>query len=176
LAKHILATERLELREATTADDAFILELLNDPDFLRNIGDRGVRSLDGARSYVENGPAASYAQHGFGMWIVSLREGTLPIGLCGLVKRDWLEDVDIGFAFLPQYRALGYAYESASAVKGYGTAVLRLPRIAAIVAPHNADSIRLVEKLGLRFERMVRAPNEDSDIRMYLTGPQPAPA
>jgi [ribosomal protein S5]-alanine N-acetyltransferase len=172
----ILATERLELREATTADDAFILELLNDPDFLRNIGDRGVRTLEEARTYIENGPVASYAQHGFGMWVVELREGARPIGLCGLVKRDWLEDVDIGFAFLPQYRAHGYAYESANAVRGYGTGVLRLPRIAAIVAPHNADSIRLVEKLGLRFERMVRAPNEDSDIRMYLSAAGPAPA
>lgn len=171
-----MATGRLDLREATPADDGFILELVNDPDFLRNIGDRGVRSLEDARRYVQDGPVTSYAQHGFGMWVVELREGARPIGLCGFVKRDWLDDVDIGFAFLPQYRAQGYAYEAASAVKAYGCEVLRLPRIAAIVAPDNANSIRLLEKLGLRFERMVRAANEASDIRMYVTGERPAGA
>jgi RimJ/RimL family protein N-acetyltransferase len=171
----ILATERLVLREATTADDTFILELVNDPDFLRNIGDRGVRTLEDARRYVLDGPVASYAKHGFGMWVVELREDGCPIGLCGFVKRDWLDDVDIGFAFLPQYRARGYAYESASAVKAYGCEVLRLQRIAAIVSPDNDDSIRLIEKLGLRFERMVRAANEDSDIKMFVTNPGPAP-
>ena len=170
----ILATERLELREVTTADDAFILELVNDPDFLRNIGDRGVRTLEDARRYVLDGPVASYAKHRFGMWVAALREDGCPIGLCGFVKRDWLDEVDIGFAFLPQYRARGFAYESASAVKTYGCDVLGLTRIAAIVAPDNADSIRLLEKLGLRFERMVRAANEDSDIKLFVTVPCPA--
>jgi RimJ/RimL family protein N-acetyltransferase len=163
----VLTTERLVLRHATIADDRFMFELVNDPDFIRNIGDRGVRTLADAERYVLNGPIASYEKHGFGMYVVVLRDTGTPIGLCGFVKRDWLPDVDIGFAFLPQYRSQGYALESASAVKTYGREVLGLRRIVAIVSPSNADSIRLLEKIGLRFESMVRPENEDADIKLF---------
>ena len=163
----VLETERLTLRHATTADDRFIFELVNDPAFIRNIGDRGVRTLADAERYVLDGPIASYEKFGFGMYIVEVRESGTPIGLCGFVKRDWLPDVDIGFAFLPQYRSQGYARESASAVRRYGHEVLGLTRIVAIVSPENADSIRLLEKIGLRFEGMVRPVNEDADIKLF---------
>jgi [ribosomal protein S5]-alanine N-acetyltransferase len=163
----VLATERLILRHATTGDDHFIFELVNDPDFIRNIGDRGVRTLADAERYVVTGPIASYEKFGFGMYVAELRESGTPIGLCGFVKRDWLPDVDIGFAFLPQYRSQGYAHESASAVRHYGHEVLGLARIVAIVSPANADSIRLLEKIGLRFESMVRPANEDADIKLF---------
>jgi [ribosomal protein S5]-alanine N-acetyltransferase len=163
----VLATERLTLRHATTADDRFIFELVNDPAFILNIGDRGVRTLPDAERYVLDGPIASYEKFGFGMYVVQLRESGTPIGLCGFVKRDWLPDVDIGFAFLPQYRSQGYARESASAVRRYGHEVLGLTRIVAIVSPANADSIRLLEKIGLRFESMVRPVNEDADIKLF---------
>ena len=154
--KVVLTTERLTLRNATTADQHFMFELVNDPAFIRNIGDRGVRTLADAERYVLNGPIASYEKFGFGMYVVELRESGTPIGLCGFVKRDWLPDVDLGFAFLPQYRSQGYAHESAGAV-----------RIVAIVSPANADSIRLLEKIGLRFEGMVRPVNEDADIKLF---------
>jgi RimJ/RimL family protein N-acetyltransferase len=163
----VLVTERLTLRHATTADDRFIFELVNDPAFILNIGDRGVRTLADAERYVLDGPIASYEEFGFGMYVVQLRESGTPIGLCGFVKRDWLPDVDIGFAFLPQYRSQGYARESASAVRRYGHEVLGLTRIVAIVSPANADSIRLLEKIGLRFESMVRPVNEDADIKLF---------
>jgi RimJ/RimL family protein N-acetyltransferase len=163
----VLETERLTLRHATTADDRFIFELVNDPAFIRNIGDRGVRTLADAERYVLDGPIASYEKFGFGMYVVEVRESGTPIGLCGFVKRDWLPDVDIGFAFLPQYRSQGYARESASAVRRYGHEVLGLTRIVAIVSPENADSIRLLEKIGLRFEGMVRPVNEDADIKLF---------
>ena len=163
----VLETERLALRHATTADDRFIFELVNDPAFIRNIGDRGVRTLADAERYVLDGPIASYEKFGFGMYVVEVRESGTPIGLCGFVKRDWLPDVDIGFAFLPQYRSQGYARESASAVRRYGHEVLGLTRIVAIVSPENADSIRLLEKIGLRFEGMVRPVNEDADIKLF---------
>jgi [ribosomal protein S5]-alanine N-acetyltransferase len=163
----VLETERLTLRHATTADDRFIFELVNDPAFIRNIGDRGVRTLADAERYVLDGPIASYEKFGFGMYVVEVRESGTPIGLCGFVKRDWLPDVDIGFAFLPQYRSQGYARESASAVRRYGHEVLGLTRIVAIVSPANADSIRLLEKIGLRFEGMVRPVNEDADIKLF---------
>ena len=163
----VLETERLTLRHATTADDRFIFELVNDPAFIRNIGDRGVRTLADAERYVLDGPIASYEKFGFGMYVVEVRESGTPIGLCGFVKRDWLPDVDIGFAFLPQYRSQGYARESASAVRRYGHEVLGLTRIVAIVSPENSDSIRLLEKIGLRFEGMVRPMNEDADIKLF---------
>jgi len=163
----VLETERLTLRHATTADDRFIFELVNDPAFIRNIGDRGVRTLADAERYVLDGPIASYEKFGFGMYVVEVRESGTPIGLCGFVKRDWLPDVDIGFAFLPQYRSQGYARESASAVRRYGHEVLGLTRIVAIVSPKNTDSIRLLEKIGLRFEGMVRPVNEDADIKLF---------
>ncbi len=163
----VLTTKRLRLRHATLADDRFILELVNDPAFIRNIGDRGVRTLADAERYLRNGPMASYENFGFGLYVVELHSDGTPIGLCGFVKRDWLPDVDIGFAFLPQYRSQGYAVESASAVRTYGRDVLGLKRIVAIVSPDNAESIRLLEKIGLRFESMVRPANEDADIKLF---------
>jgi len=166
----ILETGRLRLRHATTADAKFMYALVNDPDFIRNIGDRGVRTLADAERYVRDGPIASYDKFGFGMYVVELRDSGVPIGLCGLVKRDWLSAVDIGFAFLPQYRSLGYAFEAAKAVKVYGRDVLKLTRIVAIVSPANADSIRLLEKIGLRFEGMVRPANENEDIKLFAEG------
>jgi RimJ/RimL family protein N-acetyltransferase len=163
----VLVTQRLRLRHATTADREFALALVNDPDFVRNIGDRGVRTPADAERYLQDGPLASYEKFGFGMYIVELKDSHTPIGFCGFVRRDWLPDVDIGFAFLPQYRSQGYALESASAVKAYGRNVLGLRRIVAIVSPGNADSIRLLERLGLRFESTVRPVNEDADIQLF---------
>jgi RimJ/RimL family protein N-acetyltransferase len=163
----VLVTARLRLRHATTADCEFVLALVNDPDFIRNIGDRGVRTIADAERYLNNGPISSYEKFGFGMYVVELKNSQTPIGFCGFVRRDWLPDVDIGFAFLPQYRSQGYALESASAVKMYGREVLGLTRIVAIVSPTNADSIRLLEKIGLRFESMVRPADEDADIQLF---------
>ena len=165
----VLVTERLRLRHATAADGKFALTLVNDPDFIRNIGDRGVRTLADAERYLRDGPISSYEKFGLGMYIVELKDARTPIGFCGFVQRDWLPDVDIGFAFLPQYRSQGYALESARAVKAYGRDVLGLTRIVAIVSPTNADSIRLLEKIGLRFEAMVRPANEDADIQLFAT-------
>lgn len=151
-----------------SADDApFMRGLLNEPSWLRFIGDRGVRTLDDARNYILTGPVASYARLGFGLNVVELKESGSPIGICGLVKRDFLDDVDIGFAFLPQYWRQGYAYEAASAVMGYGTETLDLKRIVAITAADNHSSARLLEKLGLRFERMVSYPGDGHDVRLF---------
>ena len=116
----ILKTERLELRELCFADDAFILELLNEPGFLRHIGDKGVRSLPDARQYIAKGPMASYRRCGFGLYLVSLAGGGEPVGICGLLKRDTLPDVDVGFAFLSRYWSRGYAVESAAAMLDHG--------------------------------------------------------
>lgn len=161
-----LATARLRIRELTPADAPFILALLNDPDFIRNIGDRNVRTPDDARRYIEAGPMASYARHGFGLCLVQTIDGE-AIGICGVLKRDELPAPDIGFAFLPAYRSQGYALEAATAVLTYVRDVLRMPRLLAIVNPANQASIRLLERLGLAFDRIVRLSERSAELALY---------
>jgi [ribosomal protein S5]-alanine N-acetyltransferase len=162
----VMRTERLALRQLELSDAAFILELLNDAAFLRFIGDKGVRTLADAREYIQNGPIDSYGRHGFGLYATCLRDGT-PIGICGLVKRDGLADVDVGFAFLSRYRSQGYAVESASAVLAHARRVLRLQRIVAITSPENADSIAVLERIGLKFERMIRLAERSPELKLF---------
>ncbi len=162
----VLQSARLVLRHLCAADSAFILELVNDPDWLRFIGDRGVRTVEDARGYIEKGPMKLYERLGFGLDAVELRDGT-PLGLCGLIKRDSLEDVDIGFAFLPAFRGQGYALESAVAVRDYATEVLGLERIVAITAPDNDASARLLERLGFAYECQIARGGEGEDSRLY---------
>jgi len=165
----ILETERLLIRQLSTEDAGFILELLNEPSFIRNIGDRGVRTIEGANAYILNGPVASYAKNGFGLYLVKLKETDESIGMCGLIKRDTLEDVDIGYAFLPKFWSKGYAFESARAVKEYAKNTIGLNRIVAIVDPENGGSIRVLEKIGLQFEKMVRLSEDDIDLKLFGT-------
>jgi len=165
----VLETDRLNLRLLSTDDAEFILELLNEPSFLRFIGDKGVRTLDDARDYILNGPVDMYNRLGFGLYLTELKESGVPIGLCGLIKRDGLEDVDIGFAYLPKFWARGYAYESAAAVMAYGKTVLGLNRIVAITSPDNYASGRLLEKLGLRFERVIHLSNDAPEVRLFAS-------
>ena len=158
---NILETERLILCKLSKSDAAFILELLNDASFLRFIGDKGVRNLDDARQYILTGPIESYERLGFGLYLTKLKDGGVPIGICGLVKRESLKDVDVGFAFLAKFRGKGYAFESASAVLTHAKTVLGLNRIVAVTYPDNYDSIRVLKKLGLRFEKMVKLSSDD---------------
>lgn len=166
---NVLETDRLVLRRLSAEDGEFVLQLLNEPSWLRFIGDRGVRTVDDARDYILTGPVAMYERVGFGLYLTELKGDGAPIGLCGLIKRDGLEDVDIGFAFLPRFWGKGYAYESASAVMAYGRGVLGLDRIVAITSLDNDRSIALLEKLGFRFEKTIRMPNED-EVRLFASG------
>ena len=163
----VLETERLTLREITTDDAEFLLGLLNEPSFIENIGDRNVRTIDDACRYALNGPIASYKQHGFGLYLVVLKETGAPIGICGLVKRDSLPDADIGYAFLPAYWRKGYALEATTATKRHAFEVLGHKHLLAIVNPANASSIRVLDKLGLKFERMVRMSEDAPEICLY---------
>ena len=163
----ILKTERLRLRKFSIADAEFILRLLNEPSFIQNIGDKGVRNLDDARAYVLNGPIASYDKFGFGLWLVESRESGIPMGMCGLLKRDALEDVDIGYAFVPEFWSKGYALEAASAVMLYASKPLGLKRVVAITDPDNQSSIRLLEKIGFGFERMIRLTEDAPEIKLF---------
>jgi RimJ/RimL family protein N-acetyltransferase len=164
---NILETDRLVLRQLTTGDAEFILDLLNQPSFLRNIGDRHVRNLQDAENYIRTGPMASYAQHGFGLFLVELKDDHSFIGICGLIKRETLQDIDLGFAYLPQYWSQGYAFEAASAVMSYGKDVIKLKRIVAVVSPKNERSIHLLEKIGLKFERMMTWPDDSFKLKLY---------
>jgi RimJ/RimL family protein N-acetyltransferase len=162
----IIHTDRLVLRRLGVDDAEFILELLNEPAFLRFIGDKGVRTLDGAREYILKGPMDSYEWHGFGLCAACLLDGT-PAGICGLVKRDGLTDVDVGFAFLSRHCSKGYAVEAASAVLAHARRVLQLQRIVAISSPDNLGSIAVLEKIGLKFERMIRLVNHGPELKLF---------
>ena len=167
-----LETPELLLSELTEEDAALMLAVLNDPDFLRNVGDRGVRTTDDARRYIIDGPMAMYRRYGFGMYKVELKDGT-AVGLCGLVKRDGLDDVDIGFAFLPDYRGKGYALEAAQAVLQDARKRVNLTRIVAITLPDNLPSVRLLEKIGLQAERRITLPNDSAELLLMAWEAEP---
>lgn len=163
----MLTTPRLALREMVAADAEFIVELLTDPAFLKYIGDRGVRTIDDARRYIETGPRAMYARLGIGLWVVETRDACARVGICGLLKRDTLPDADVGYAFLPAYRGLGYAAEAARACCEYGFAERGLPRVLAIVSPGNGASVRVLEKLGFRYDGRRRLAPDDPEVDVY---------
>lgn len=162
-----LETERLSLRRFDFEDAPFVVELLNQPSFIRNIGDRGVRNVDDALRYLREGPMAMYEQHGFGLWRASRRVDGVFVGMCGLLKRDILPDVDVGYAFLPAHWGQGYAFEAASATVAHGARKFGLERIVGVVSDHNAASIRVLEKIGMRFERMYPMHPNEPEVRLY---------
>jgi RimJ/RimL family protein N-acetyltransferase len=165
--QNIIQSARLNFRELELRDAQFILELLNEAGFLRFIGDKGVRTLADARDYILKGPMDSYRSFGFGLYLTSLRDGAAPIGICGLVKRDALADVDVGFAFLARYWSKGYAAEAAAAVLSYGRNTLGLGRIVAITAPDNHGSIAVLEKIGLRLEGRIKLAEDGAELQLF---------
>ena len=167
----ILETTRLRLRAAETGDAAFILELLNAPGFVQGIGDRGVRTLDDARAYIETRIVSSYRDHGFGMWVVTPKADPAPVGLAGLVRREVLPHVDVGYAFLERAWGQGYAQEAAAAVLAHARGVLGLETVAAIVNPDNLASRRVLEKIGLTFVDIRQLEGWEQPSAYYLTGP-----
>ena len=164
----VLETARLRLRPLTPDDAAFIYELVNDPDWIRFIGDRKVRNLDDARAYIGR-TVAMYERHGVGSLLTELKETGEALGICGLIRREGLDDVDIGFAFLPRHRARGYAHEAAAAVIAHGREKLGVKRVVAINSKDNDASARVLEKLGLRFEKVVTMPNDPEELRFFST-------
>jgi RimJ/RimL family protein N-acetyltransferase len=162
-----LETGRLSLRRLEFDDAPFLVGLLNQPSFLANIGDRGVRTVEDAHRYLREGPMAMYEKFGFGLWHVSLRENGNPIGMCGLLRRDILPDVDVGYAFLPEYWGRGYAFEAADATLRHAAAKFGLARVIGVVSEGNGASIRVLEKLGMSFERMVSMRPDEPDVRLY---------
>lgn len=166
--KYILETDRLRLREFTLDDTAFVLELLNSPGWLRFIGDRNVRTPDQAKGYLENGPIKSYKENGYGLSCVEKKEDGRAIGMCGLLRRDHLEHPDIGFAFLPDYQGKGYALEIASATMRYTKEKLGIKKVAAITAPDNGKSIRLLENIGMKYNKAFTFPGSGEELLLFI--------
>ncbi|MBN8734158.1 MAG: GNAT family N-acetyltransferase [Acidobacteria bacterium] len=167
LALNTLTTPRLHLRPFTEADASFTLALLNDPDWHRFIGDNGTRTLDDARSYLRDGPLTMYARDGFGLLAVDLTETGETVGMCGLIRREGVADVDLGFAFLPDHRGRGLAREAAEAMLRFGHEQLGLPRIVAYVAPGNAPSARLLGALGMQADGTTTLPGSTEELLMF---------
>ena len=165
--KKILETERLILREFDLDDAEFIVELLNTPTWIEFIGNKNVKNLDDARKYLENGPLKSYKENGYGLAMVELKFVGVPIGMCGLVNRPTLDDVDIGFAMLPEFAGLGYGYEVAQATLDNARAELSMERIVAITVPHNKASIALLKKIGMEFEEIIEIPEDNEKLMRF---------
>ena len=162
-----LRTERLSLRRLTLDDAELMLTVWNDPAFIRYVGDRGIRTIDAARIALEEGALKLFSDYGYGPFRVALIADDTPIGVCGLFRREGLDEPDIGFSILPGHLRKGYAYEAASAIVRYATTDIQLKRLTAVVSTENAASVALIEKLGLQFERMQRLPGDDEDVAIY---------
>lgn len=168
---NIIETPRLILRVFTLDDTGFIIALLNTPGWIEFIGDRNVHTPEAAKNYLLNGPVKSYGENGFGLWMVASRTDNQPVGMCGILKRDHLNNPDIGFAFLPEMGNKGYAFEAASATLQYATGTLQLHTIEAITLPANRRSVRLLEKLGLKYKERFFMPGDPEELLLYSTPP-----
>lgn len=163
----IVETERLRLRRFTLDDAEFVLGLLNEPSFHRYIGDKGVRTLDDARDYLRSGPLASYETYGYGLFLTSLKDGDVPIGMCGVLQRDNLDHPDVGFAFKPDFWGQGYATEAAAAVMEWGRREKGLEKIIAVTMQENQASAAVLERVGLRFERLIQFFENEPPSRLF---------
>ena len=158
------------LRQLNERDAAFILGLLNESSFIRFIGDKGARSLDDARRYIAEGPVASYRTNGFGLYLVEIRDSSERIGMCGLVKREALVDVDIGFAFMPAHWSKGYAVEASRVVMQLASARFGIRRVVAITSVDNEASMRVLRKIGLTLEKTCRLPGHENPVNLFTPG------
>lgn len=166
-AMKILETDRLTLRQLDSDDAPFVLKLVNEPSWLKYIGDKGVRTLEDAENYIRTGPADMYRRLGFGLWLTELTNSQEPIGICGLLKRDTLDDVDIGFALLPGFWKQGYAFEAAGATLEYARDTLGLARVVAITTRNNAASCALLEKLEFHLQGLIQMTPEDEELKLF---------
>ena len=168
-----LETARLTLRRLDFEDAPFVVRLLNEPSFLQNIGDRGVRNIEDAHRYLREGPLAMYQAHGFGLWHASRKSDGAAVGMCGLLKRDTLPDVDIGYAYLPEFWGQGYALEAAEATVRHAARKFGLRRLIGVVSQGNTGSIRVLEKVGMRFERLYPMHPGEPEVRLYSCALEP---
>lgn len=164
---YISETKKLKLRELTMEDTSFIIELVNSPGWLKFIGDRNIKTVEQATAYLENGPIKSYRENGFGLWLVETRDDKKPIGMCGLLRRDYLDHPDIGFAFLPEFIGKGWGFEAAEATLTLAKDKLMLPILCAITMPNNTASIKLLEKIGFKFMMQISPTGSQEELLLY---------
>ena len=164
----VIETDRLILRKFISDDFPLIYKLLNSPGWLKYIGQRGIKGEDDARGYIENLIIPGYEKHGFGFYLMLRKDDGTHMGMCGLVKRDTLDDIDIGFAILPEYEGKGYTTEAAIATMEFAKNEIGLKKIAAITVPYNTGSIRILEKLGMKLEKMINIPNDPEELMLYV--------
>jgi ribosomal-protein-alanine N-acetyltransferase len=166
-----LTTPRLLLRAVTSNDASFVLELMNEHPYIENIGDRGIRTVADAERYLHEKYVPAYEHYGYGMYVVDSAAERVPVGICGLVRRDILDQPDLGFAFLQRHWSRGYALEAAAAIITHARDQLRLPIVYGVVSPHNARSIRLLEKLRFRYARAIQLPGQSAVSHLYAVTP-----
>ena len=164
---YILETEKLKLRELTMDDTSFIIELVNSTGWLKYIGDRNIKTTEQAKSYLENGPLKSYQESGFGLWLVETKDTKNPIGMCGLLRRDYLNHPDIGFAFLPEFIGKGFGFEAAAATLSLAKDQLKILTLYAITMPTNYASIKLLEKIGMKFIKSISPHGSQEELHLY---------
>jgi ribosomal-protein-alanine N-acetyltransferase len=164
---YIIKTERLQLRNFSNNDAEFIKKLLNEPSFIQNIGDRNIRTIEDAKEYIASRLTASYVKNGHGLYMVELKNSNTPIGMCGLVKRDTLPCADVGFAFLPEYWSKGYAVESSIGVLNYAKNNLKMKRVLGIALPSNKPSVKVLEKIGLKYTETKKFPDDEAELAVY---------
>ncbi|WP_444997061.1 GNAT family N-acetyltransferase [Aliikangiella sp. IMCC44359] len=164
----LFATDRLCLRELTIEDAPFILKLVNEPSWIENIGDKNVHDIEGAKSYLLQGPIKSYQENGFGLYLIELKKGHTPIGLCGLVKRKEFDSPDIGYALIPEFWGLGLASEAAKATLNYAKQKLNIERVLGLTSLGNAGSIKVLERIGLKYEKTVELPGYNGASRLFV--------
>lgn len=165
--KVIIETKQLVLREFSAADGEFILGLLNSPGWLKFIGNRDIETVEEAQLYLLTGPVSSYEKQGFGLYLVIRKADGAPLGMCGLIRREGLNHVDLGFAFMPEYMGKGYAFEAALATMKFASETLGMNQLDAITMPENSRAIALLEKLGFRYRQKITLPNEDTPLMLF---------
>ena len=166
----VLETERLKLREFAHDDTEFIIKLLNTEGWVKYIGDRNVKTTEQAIRYLDQGPLKSYIDHGFGLWMVENKSDSTPVGMSGILKRNYLPNPDIGFAFLPEFNGLGYAHEAAVAIMNYARDILKMKVIDAITLEENTRSIKLLEKIGMKYIKPIRIPGDKDELLLFSNG------
>jgi [ribosomal protein S5]-alanine N-acetyltransferase len=163
----VLDTPRLVLRSVVLTDAPFFVRLLNEPSWLQNIGDRGVKSKAAAEHYIRNTLWIQYRASGYGMYVLQLRATALPVGICGLVKRDFLPAPDLGFALLPEHVGQGLASQAAHRLLQHLAAARLAGVLYAITRCENQRAVRLLERLG--FERQgTRGTPQDVAVDVYV--------
>jgi [ribosomal protein S5]-alanine N-acetyltransferase len=160
-------TDRLSIRYMTVEDFRFIYRLLNEPTWIKYIGDKGIKTEDDAKNYIQTGPLQMYKDYGFGLYLVTLKETAVPIGLCGLIKRPSLENIDLGYAFLPEHTGKGYAFEATKAVMDYGKEQLSIEKLIAITTIDNIKSEKVLLKLGFSYDSLIKGTNDLEELKLF---------